>query len=331
MRAQITTRDYEQLSAYLDGQLSPTEQTRLEERLRANPELRTALEEMNRTRTLIRMAPRRRAPRNFTLTPSMVQPRQTRPRGILNLFPALSFASAIATLALVLSFLFELSPGVTTLTMTEAARESTVSLLQRGGESPAESAPGAGDTSFAAPEITAQDAGKAPPAITWGFPSSPDMGVGGMGGGPGVVDGRGGGMGGFPENTVQGVGGGAPDGSIVVPPEGVASLEDEESAGTLENNADQFADVPRIEGSGPILGAPQPEEAGQIIEQPLTSSSPTTSEPIPSAPEEDSATGAGTGTSDVFGMPALRFIQVLLGGLAVITGLAALFIWRRAR
>lgn len=330
MRAQINTRDYEQLSAYLDGQLSPTEQTRLEERLRANPELRAALEEMNHTRTLIRMAPRKRAPRDFTLTPSMVQPRQTRPRGIFNLFPALSFASAIATLALVLSFLFELAPGATTLTMTDAARESTASLFQRAGELPAEGAPGAGDTSFAAPEIMSQEAGKEPPTITWGFPSSPDMGIGGMGGGPGLADGRGGGMGGFPGNTILGVGGGAPDGSIVVPPEGVASLEDEESAQTLENNADQYADIPRIQGSGPILGAPQPEEAGQIIEQPLSSSM-DEPERLLSAPEADSENGADTGTTGIFGIPVLRVIQVLLGGLAVITGLAAFFIWRRAR
>ncbi len=112
MRAQISNRDYEQLSAYIDGQLAPAERRKLEERLREHNDLQAVLDEMSRTRALLRSAPRRRAPRNFTLTPAMVGSRATKQRSSWwNLFPVLSFTSAVATLALVASILFQLLPA----------------------------------------------------------------------------------------------------------------------------------------------------------------------------------------------------------------------------
>src|SRR5512142_2990856 len=112
MRAQISNRDYEQLSAYIDGQLSPAERRKLEERLRARTDLQVALDEMNRTRSLLRSAPRRRAPRNFTLTPAMVGERKPRQPWLLqNLFPVLSFTSALAMLVLVATIVLQLLPG----------------------------------------------------------------------------------------------------------------------------------------------------------------------------------------------------------------------------
>lgn len=112
MRAQITSHDYEQLSAYIDGQLTDSDRRRLEERLHAQPDLQQALDELTRTRALLRTAPRRRAPRNFTLTPAMVGSTPTRRfNNFLNLVPALSFASALAAIALVVSIVFQLLPG----------------------------------------------------------------------------------------------------------------------------------------------------------------------------------------------------------------------------
>jgi anti-sigma factor RsiW len=61
----------EALSAYLDGQLTPKERSRLEKKLQASADLRAAMEEMRRTRAVLRSQPRLRAPRNFTLTPEM--------------------------------------------------------------------------------------------------------------------------------------------------------------------------------------------------------------------------------------------------------------------
>ena len=93
-------RDVEQLSAYLDGQLSQAERARLESRLKADPSLSAALEELRLTRALLRRTPQRRAPRNFTLTPRMAGIRPPVPRVV----PAFRFASAVATLLLLLTF-----------------------------------------------------------------------------------------------------------------------------------------------------------------------------------------------------------------------------------
>ena len=90
----LSFRDMENLSAYLDGQLSPVEKTRLENRIQSDPSLASALEEFRQTRKLLRRTPHRRAPRNFTLTPKMAGIRPPVPR----LVPVLSWASAVATL-----------------------------------------------------------------------------------------------------------------------------------------------------------------------------------------------------------------------------------------
>jgi anti-sigma factor RsiW len=90
----LNFRDMERLSAYLDGQLSPSEKTRLEKRVRSNPAFAAALDEIRQTRTLLHHMPRRRVPRNFTLTPRMAGIRPPVPRAV----PVLSWASAAAML-----------------------------------------------------------------------------------------------------------------------------------------------------------------------------------------------------------------------------------------
>jgi len=72
MTKNISQKDWEALSSYLDDQLSAKSRARLEARLQSSPELRTALEELQVTRAVIRNQPKLRAPRNFTLTPEMV-------------------------------------------------------------------------------------------------------------------------------------------------------------------------------------------------------------------------------------------------------------------
>ncbi len=90
----LSSRDLEQLSAYLDGHLSLSDRTRLEDRIKSDPALAGALEELRQTRAFLRRIPQRRAPRNFTLTPGMAGVRPPVPR----LVPALSWASAVAML-----------------------------------------------------------------------------------------------------------------------------------------------------------------------------------------------------------------------------------------
>ena len=84
--------DVEQLSAYLDGQLSQAEKTRLETRLQSNPILAATLKDLRQARTILQRTPRRRSPRNFTLTPKMARIRPPVPR----LVPTLGWASAVA-------------------------------------------------------------------------------------------------------------------------------------------------------------------------------------------------------------------------------------------
>ena len=99
-----SSRASEQLSAYLDGQLSQSSRTCLETRIHSDPALASALEELRQTRAFLRRTPHRRAPRNFTLTPGMAGMRPPVPR----LVPVLSWASAVA----MLFFIFTLGAGL---------------------------------------------------------------------------------------------------------------------------------------------------------------------------------------------------------------------------
>jgi hypothetical protein len=93
-------RDLEQLSAYLDGQLKPSEIARLEARLQADPELASILKDLRQARGVLRGLPQRRAPRNFTLTPKMVGQKPPLPRT----YPVFRFATVLATLLLFFTF-----------------------------------------------------------------------------------------------------------------------------------------------------------------------------------------------------------------------------------
>lgn len=93
-------RDVEKLSAYLDGQLKPSEVARLESRLQSDPELASVLKELRQARNLLRQLPQRRAPRNFTLTPKMVGQKPPMPRT----YPVFRFATVLATLLLFFTF-----------------------------------------------------------------------------------------------------------------------------------------------------------------------------------------------------------------------------------
>lgn len=93
-------RDVEKLSAYLDGQLKPSEKAGLESRLQSEPELASVLKELRQMRSLLRQLPQRRAPRNFTLTPKMVGLKPPLPRT----YPAFRFATVLATLLLFFTF-----------------------------------------------------------------------------------------------------------------------------------------------------------------------------------------------------------------------------------
>jgi hypothetical protein len=93
-------RDLELLSAYLDGELKPSDSTKLKVRLTTDPELASVLSDLRATRTLLRKLPSRKAPRNFTLTRKMAGQNPPLPRS----YPAFRFATAVATLLFFFTF-----------------------------------------------------------------------------------------------------------------------------------------------------------------------------------------------------------------------------------
>ncbi|MBK8616790.1 MAG: hypothetical protein IPN96_06695 [Anaerolineales bacterium] len=93
-------RDIEQLSAYIDGQLSPSESARLESRISSDPELASAFNDIRAARGILRKLPARKAPRNFTLTRQMVGLKPPLPRS----YSFFRFSTAFATVLLTLTF-----------------------------------------------------------------------------------------------------------------------------------------------------------------------------------------------------------------------------------
>jgi anti-sigma factor RsiW len=138
MTTRISNRDWEALSAYLDGQLNPKQRARLDTRLQDSAELRTALDQLRKTRTLLRSQPRLRAPRNFTLTPEMAGLHTGR-RALPSFYPALRLAFTLATVLVMVLFVGELFAGplqpvsIAQLQQSEVARQPVVPGMGGGG------------------------------------------------------------------------------------------------------------------------------------------------------------------------------------------------------
>jgi len=110
MKSQRMTRHWTELSAYMDGQLPEKAAAHLEKRLSRDSALRAEYEDLLRTRKMLRSLPKRRVPRNFTLTPDMVRaPRRQRASFLV---PALRISSSFAAVMLVLTFAAELMGGM---------------------------------------------------------------------------------------------------------------------------------------------------------------------------------------------------------------------------
>ena len=100
MRNRITKRDWETISAYLDGQLTARQQARFETRLQTDHQLKVTLDELRNTRHILRNTPRLKTPRSFMLTPEMAGQPYRMPR----LAPVFGWVSAVASFLLILVF-----------------------------------------------------------------------------------------------------------------------------------------------------------------------------------------------------------------------------------
>ncbi len=146
--------DVEILSAFLDGQLSPSDSARLEARLKTDAALRAVLNDLRHSRALLRRLPSRRAPRSFTLTPKMAGLKPPAPR----LYPALRLASALATLLFAVSIAVN---GLAPLAARELAQASAPAYGMGGGGGGGPAATEAPAAPFAelAPTATAAEDG----------------------------------------------------------------------------------------------------------------------------------------------------------------------------
>jgi anti-sigma factor RsiW len=106
MKLDISQRDWQELSEYIDQQLSSRAQMRLEARLQTEPLLRRALEDIRRNRVLLLSQTRLPVPCNFTLTPQMVNIRRANPA-----YPVFRLAAAMASILLVLVLAGDLISG----------------------------------------------------------------------------------------------------------------------------------------------------------------------------------------------------------------------------
>ena len=297
MNREISDKDLQQLSTYLDGRLPEKERVQVEARLQSQPELQDELEGLRRTQILLRHAPKRRAPRNFFITPAM-----TPKRPPLRLFPVFRLASALAGLLLVVAFAGDLLFGF-------APQSAAPFTLQ----SEPRSANGSSEVN--------------PLVLTWGTPT-PGGVVTGLGGGygGGPATGMGGGPASSdmlpptvsadnstptapaPESTTKA--------SLVLPPTLAPTQEAETPPSLLsaaplnpQSTPAQPANDQSAYQSGPVLGINPVEGAAEATQVAVLNQ--TQSQPI------------------ALPRPTLHIVEGVLAVLGVVAGLAAFFFHRR--
>jgi hypothetical protein len=116
MNERYLDRDIDLISAYIDSQLSPAENSAVKARLQSDAKLNQLLQDLTYTRRLLQALPQKRAPRNFTLSADYAHA----PRRVFWLQPALSFVSIAAAVTLVVLFASTYLLGGTRNAATEA-------------------------------------------------------------------------------------------------------------------------------------------------------------------------------------------------------------------
>lgn len=123
---QPTNRDFEFLSAYLDGELSTDARAELEARLAADPDLQAALDDLRGTVQLLKATPTLAVPRNFTLDPVKYR----RPAPWWTRYRVISFVGAMgAFAAIILIALGAMSALVVNNSLQSAPVQSTAAAV----------------------------------------------------------------------------------------------------------------------------------------------------------------------------------------------------------
>lgn len=171
LSARLSRTDLERLSAYLDGALSPGEAAALEARLEAEADLKAALDDLRFVAHSLRRLPVIPVPRNFTLPQDALSARPG------NRYPALPFATALATLAFLAVFGWDAwAPRAVSLGAQAPASELALEAEADEVQALEMAAPAAGEAEtppadvyrFAAPEPTPC------PACSGAVPLTPD-------------------------------------------------------------------------------------------------------------------------------------------------------------
>lgn len=240
MTERINYRDWKQISDYFDPRIASAEKAKISARRQEDPVFEQSLEEVQYIRYLLASLPKKRAPRNFTLSAETVKA----PRKALWLQPALSFVSVAAMLALVTLFSFNF------LNVGKINQANAPEMARMVAET--------ADIEPAAPMI-----------IQWN--AYPGMGGGGgmtEEGGYSVTDGLGGATD-FslpsvnPEDSFSMGGGGpveSPEQTLPDTEEPIVGISPELKSSPFTAESTEDSDLSRL-----ILGVPNQEEAGTIL------------------------------------------------------------------
>ncbi|MBE3039866.1 MAG: hypothetical protein IMZ62_13780 [Chloroflexi bacterium] len=255
MNTQLSPKDWQLLSEYVDGQLSARQKEKLEQRLQADVGLRQGVEEMRQTRAILRSVPRLKVPHNFTLTRAMASEALLRSPWVR----VLSYSSVLSLALVIITVLFQLLPAAVPL----ASQAPMV--VMKGARAEAAPTQGAAATE--------------PPIINW----LPATGMGGGGPGPNYSEVQPGAPTAaerlaVPNLTPQPKGGEeqhqlpkatpeAPSGPSIAqtpaPTETLPATEMNQAPTQAAAVEKESAGAPS-QDNGPILGLPPKEEEGQI-------------------------------------------------------------------
>jgi hypothetical protein len=281
--------------------MKPKDRVRLESRLKESPELRSAFEELRRTRAVLRSQRPLRAPRNFTLTPEMAGVRLgVRPgaRPINSSYPVLRLASVLATIFFIFITIGDLAVRITApapLTVAVSQDQPVMAPFGMGGgggSAEVPPAPAAVEAPVMEAPAPAEEALQAAPAPTQA-PLAEGEALSSM--------------------------------ASAVPDEKAIFVTPLSLAGTSSLSGTPSLPGTPTPAEAAKLVAPQavePEDAAQAVEN-----------VAPAEPAERQTAPAERQTSPtarLYWQPLLRIIQILLAVLAIGAGLAALYLRRSA-